>query len=157
MPPKKAIVNLITKNNMKKLIIFLVITLPTCIFAQLKVDSLGNVGIGVSSPLVSKFSVGNSGTLGVDVVFSGNQNVLKLSSTYPKLAFGQTTTLEVLNSSDQPTITQGVQVGATTTATSGTVIGLSSYALNGSFDDGKVFGLYSYLPSYGLKGAGIYT
>lgn len=140
---------------MKKTIILLALVMPTVTFAQLIVDSLGNVGIGVDTSLVSKLTVGNLGIQGTDVVFSGNQNVLKLTSTYPKQAFGQTTTLEVLNTSDQPTVTQGVQVGATTSATSGTVIGLSSYAVNGSFDNGKVFGLYSYLPSCGLKGAGI--
>ncbi|MBQ6063352.1 MAG: tail fiber domain-containing protein [Prevotella sp.] len=61
---------------MKKFIIYLVLTLPTCTFAQLKVDSLGHVSVGNNSVSYSDFSVGGEGSNSSKSYFGSEQTTM---------------------------------------------------------------------------------
>ena len=66
----------------KTFVTFLAMTLPFACFAQLKVDTNGNVGVGTSgTSFLSTFSVGCNGETGVGSKFEGIGTIVKISSS----------------------------------------------------------------------------
>lgn len=143
---------------MNKFIIFFVFTLPTCTFAQLKVDSIGRVGVNVTDSLKSSFTVGCTGESGTDAMISGaGKTVLSIKGEYIKDEYAPTSALKVENNSNIPTLTCGIEISAVNYTYNPTIIGLSAAASGGTSNSGKVFGIQSFLPGQCAMGAGLYA
>lgn len=144
---------------MKKLIIILLaIITPMTSLAQLKVDSLGRIGINTSESLQSSFNLGCSGENGTDAMISGaGKAVLKIIGKENKNEYATNSSLKVENYSNIPTLTFGADICSVNSVSTSKSIGLYVCAVGGNGPAGIAYGIQSFLPGSGTKGAGIFA
>ena len=124
------------------------------VFAQLKVDTNGHVGIGTTATSFnSPFSVGSSGESGVTSTFMGQGTVTKIiGGTISSSCLGS---LIIDTDNNAPFVTRGIRVDVDNSANAASAysIGTEAYVTGGSLT--KVIGV-SGCPIVNTKGAGIF-
>ena len=140
---------------MKKIFVtFLAMTLPFACFAQLKVDTNGNVGVGTSgTSFLSKLSVGSLGENGVTSIFSGLGTVTKVvGGTINSSSCIGSFVVDTDNSA--PFNTTGIRADVSNLTNSNfNIVGVESYVAGSS--SAKVVGVAGF-PIVNNKGAGIF-
>lgn len=140
---------------MKKIFVtFLAMTLPFACFAQLKVDTNGNVAVGTSgTSFLSNLSVGCPGENGVTSIFSGLGTVTKVvGGTINSPSCIGSFVVDTDNSA--PFNTTGIRAEVSNiTNASFNIVGVESYVAGSS--SAKVVGVAG-IPIVNCKGTGIF-
>ena len=140
---------------MNKIIITLfAVALPSMVFAQLKIDANGHVGIGTTATsLNSPFSVGSSGESGIVSTFRGAGTVTKIIGDTISSA-NCLGSFVVDTDNNAPFNTTGIRAEVSNiTSSSLNVIGVESHVAGGT--SAKVVGV-SGCPIVNVNGAGIF-